>query len=438
MKGLKNVTSEAHPQKLSPLGNVYVLLLLIGVNIVNYADRTLLAVLTQPMKAELHLTDLQIGAISGVAFAAMFSVSGLIMARWADRFSRKWVLSGAITFWSAMCLMTAFAGSFWQLFLIRLGLGIGESAAAPTAYALIFTAFAARTRSSAYGLFLAGATIGIGLGVSVGGWLGETAGWRQAMATMAIPGFLVAALMAATMRDPVRDDKRKDRDDAPSMRETFAMIGRNPVLVALIGAQSLTGIAYAGFAQWAPAFYMRMHGMTLTDLGASYAISSSLGALVGLIAGGGLVGRVQARSERGGLHLCMWLNICAGIASAGAFLVPDRMLSLTLFALFGAFTGSTYAPTVATFQHHAPVAAQSMAAAIMMLFVINLGHGGGPLVMGALSDRLSATATPNALGTSLLLGSAALILSGIFYVMAARALHSRRAAHAIATATSSY
>lgn len=405
-------------------------------NVVNYADRTLLAVLTQPMKAELHLTDLEIGTISGVAFAAMFSLSGLIMARWADRFSRKWVLSGAIAFWSSMCLMTAFAGSFWQLFVIRLGLGIGESAVAPTAYALIFTAFAARTRSFAYGLFLAGATLGIGAGVSVGGWLGETAGWRQAMMTMAIPGFVVAALMAVTMRDPARNGGQKVRTDAPPMRATFALIGRNPVLVALIGAQSLTGIAYAGFAQWAPAFYMRMHGMTLTELGASYAISSSLGALVGLIAGGGLVGRVQARNERRGLHLCMWLNICAGIASAGAFLVPDRALSLTLFALFGAFTGSTYAPTVATFQHHAPVAAKSMAAAVMMLFVINLGHGGGPLVMGALSDHLSGTATPNPLGTSLLLGSAALMLSGIFYVMAARALDNSRASRAVAMATS--
>ena len=230
--------------RLSLFGNAYMLVLLIVVNLVNYADRTLVAVLTQPMKADLQLSDMEIGAISGVAFAAMFSLSGLVLARWADRYSRKWVLSAAILFWSLMCLLTAFAGSFWQLFAIRLGLGIGESAAAPTAYALIYTAFTLRSRSLAYGLFLAGATLGIGTGVSLGGWLGEAIGWRNTMAVMAIPGFAVALLVALTIREPARPAARDDTP-VPSMGATFAIIARNRILVSLIAAQSLVSIAYA-------------------------------------------------------------------------------------------------------------------------------------------------------------------------------------------------
>lgn len=409
------------PERLSALGNSYVLALLIAVNLVNYADRTLVAVLTQPIKEDLGLSDLQIGAISGLAFAAMFSVAGLVLARWSDRYSPKWVLSAAIALWSLMCLLTSLANDFWQLFAIRLGLGIGESAAAPTAYALIFTAFTLRGRPLAYGLFLAGATLGIGVGVAVGGWLGEQLGWRHTMAIMSVPGFVVALLVAFTMRDPKRVVD-SDAASRPSMGSTFGAIVRSRVLVALIGAQSLTSIAYAGFAQWAPAFYMRSHGMSLGELGATYAFSSSLGALAGLIAGGALVGRYLARSQRGGMILCAALNVAAAGASAGAFLVADQTLSLTLFALFGALTGSTYAPTVATFQQYAPANARAVAAAIMMLFVINLGQGGGPLIIGALSDQLTAAAAPNALGLALLIGSLALMLSGLFYAMAIRAI----------------
>ena len=162
--------------------------------------------------------------------------------------------------------------------------------------------------------------------------------------------------------------------------------------------------------------------MTLRELSVSYALSSSAGALIGLILGGAVVGRIQARSERLALIVCGGLNVAAAAASATAFTVGDNGLSLTMFALFGALSGSSYAPTVAMFQQHAPGNARAVAAAIMMLFVINLGHGGGPFLIGAISDHLTAIQTPNALGTALLVGSAALLLSSLLYGVAAKAV----------------
>lgn len=406
-------------ERLSGFGNVYVLLLLVAVNIVNYADRTLIAVLTQPIKADLGLSDTQIGIISGVAFAAMFSLSGLLLARFADRFSRTRMLAAAIALWSLMCLLTATAGGFWQLCAIRLGLGIGESAAVPTAYALIYTAFTARTRSSAYGLFLAGATIGLGTGVGIGGWLGEAIGWRQTMAMVAIPGFAIALLVALTIREPARPAAQVAHRPIAAI---FLTVLRTPILVALIGALALQGVANAGFAQWAPAFYMRVHHMALGDLGRLYALSSSGGALIGLIAGGTLVGRAVATNERLGLLLCGLLNLLAGFASAAAFTVGDRTLSLVLFALFGVTAGSVYAPTVAIFQRYVPDDARALASAIMMLFVINLGHGGGPFVIGLVSDRLATTSQAAVLGAAMMVGSVALLLSALAYVVAARVI----------------
>ncbi|GBQ56933.1 MFS transporter [Komagataeibacter swingsii] len=404
---------------------IYLLVLLVGVNMINYSDRTLVAVLTQPMKMDLHLTDTQLGAMSGVAFAAMFSLAGLVLAQWADRFSQKWVLCGAIGIWSAMCMLTANARSFAQLFAIRLGLGVGESAAAPTSYALIHTTFSPRWRPLAYGLFLTGGTLGIAFGVSIGARLGELLGWRQAMAILAAPGFLIALLIATTVRDS-SNDMARNHSSRISTWATFRTIGRSPILVALVGAQSVTGIAYAGFAQWTPAFYMRTHGMTLHELSVSYAMSSTAGALIGLIVGGPLVGHLQTRRESAALMLCGGLNILSACASMAAFLVADRNLSLAMFALFGATTGSTYAPTVATFQQYAPPHARAVSAAIMMLFVINMGQGGGPFLIGALSDYLTQRNVSNALGYASLIGSAALFLSCTFYAFAASCIRAKR------------
>lgn len=415
------MTTDTSGERLSRFGNIYVLCLLFTVNLVNYADRTLVAVLTQPMKLDLGLSDTQIGVISGIAFATMFSVSGLLLARFADRFSRTRLLGTAVGLWSLMCLLTAWAGSFWHLLALRLGLGIAESVAVPIAYALIYAAFPARTRSFAYGVFLAGATAGLATGVGVGGWLGHEIGWRQTMATIAIPGFLVALLVVSTVREPARPTVATA---SRRISEIVSELLRTPILVAMIAALSLTQVANAGFAQWAPAFYMRSHHMSLSELGPRLAISSAAGALIGLIAGGAVVDGVLAVNERRAILLCGLLNVLASAASAVAFLAGGQTVSLVAFALYGLMVGSAYAPTVSIFQRHAPDDARVLAAAIMMFFVINIGQGGGPFFIGLLSDRLTLGYGPAGLGLALLIGSVALLGSAASYIAASRVVPS--------------
>jgi MFS family permease len=399
-------------QQLSRFGNVYVLALLVAINIVNYADRTLISVLAPAIQLELGLSDSQIGAITGLAFALTYGATGLVLARLSDRYGHSRILVAAIAGWSIMCLLTSYVRSFSQLFMVRLGLGIGESGAGPASLALIHTAFAGRSRTIAFALFSGGTTIGIGTGVAVGGWLGSEFGWRYTTAIMAIPGLLLALTFAFTVKDPGRLTTA-DAEPTPSPSWVVRDIWADRLRRSLTASYALAAFAYAGFAQWAPTFYMRVHGMTMREVGATYSISSSGGAFLGIILGGVVVGRLMQQNMALALGLCSALAVASGLFSVAAFLVADRTLSLFFFACFGLAAGGTYAPTIALFQERCASQTRAFAAAVMMLVAILLGQGGGPFVIGILSDLFRAKHFAQPLEIALVVASGSLLLSAI-------------------------
>lgn len=413
----------AMPQRLSRFGNVYVLILLVAINIVNYADRTLISVLAPAIQFELGLSDTQIGAITGLAFALTYGLTGLVLARLADRYGHSHILVAAITGWSIMCLLTSYVRSFAQLFAVRLGLGIGESGAGPASLALIHSAFTGRRRTIAFALFSGGTTVGIGTGVAVGGWLGSEYGWRLTMAIMAVPGLLLALLFACTVRTPARALPSSAAIPAPSPIRVAREIWADPLRRALTGSYALAAFAYAGFAQWAPTFYMRSHGMSLKEVGATYSISSSGGALLGIILGGVVLGRMMERNIARALGLCAMLAVASALFSVAAFMIADRTLSLFFFACFGLAAGGTYAPTIALFQERSGSETRAFAAAIMLLVAVILGQGGGPFAIGMLSDLFRAWSFSQPLQFALTVASASLLLSAAFLYSAYRLPH---------------
>lgn len=414
------------PARLSRFGNIYVLALLVMINIVNYADRTLISVLAPAIQKDLSLTDTQVGAITGLAFALTYGAAGLALARWADRSGHVRVLVAAITTWSVMCLLTAQVRSFVQLFMVRLGLGIGESGAAPASFAIIYGGFSDRARPVAYAIFSAGTTVGIGTGVALGGWLGAEYGWRHTMALMAIPGLLLALLFATTVKQPPRGSPSPSMPGSSSL-SVISDIAADPVRRSLTCAYACAAFAYAGFAQWAPTFYMRVHGMSLKEVAATYSVSSSGGALLGIIVGGVVGGRMLARVPVLALRLCGLLALCATAASVSAFLVADQSLSLLLFALFGVAAGATYAPTIAMFQEYSPANTLAFANAVMLLVAIIVGQGIGPFFIGLSSDFLHAHGVGNSIAMALVLASASLLFSAYFQFAGSRALGRRDA-----------
>jgi MFS family permease len=398
--------------------SLYLLGLLMAVNLLNYADRTLIAVLAEPIKADLHLSDTQMGAASGLAFALMFSLSGLLLAHWSDRYSPKWVLCGAISFWTAMCVMSASARSFGQLFAMRLALGVGESGAAPASYAIIHRSFDGFQRSFAYSLFIIGGTLGIGTGLTLGGWLGEELGWRRTVLIMSVPGIVLAALVAFTINEREHQNDIREEQNISAIF-TIVSIARDPFRRSLVLAHAFVNFSYGAFGQWMPAFFMRAHSMTLREVGSIYSTIAVLGALLGLAIGGAVVGKLQQADPRRALLLCGALNVVAAVACIVAFSVGDRSASLISYALFNVATGATFGPTIAMFQDKCETGTHAMSSAVMMLIVIIVGQGAGPFVAGVLSDVFHGLSAANPLGKALLICSVPLAVSCVNYVRAA-------------------
>lgn len=189
----------------------YVLGLLVVIYMMNFVDRQIITILAPYLKADLGLTDAQIGLLYGTAFAMFYALFGIPLARLADGWSRVKTLSLGLTFWSVMTTLSGFAGNFVHLGAARLGVGVGEASASPAAVSLLGDYFPKRMRGTVLAIYTTGVYVGIGLSLIVGGyvldvWPGwfEMAGWQAAFIIVGLPGVVLGLLVFLTVREPVR------------------------------------------------------------------------------------------------------------------------------------------------------------------------------------------------------------------------------------------
>ena len=171
-----------------------ILITLVLINVLNFIDRQLPYILVDSIRADLGLNDAQIGLMAGVAFAVVYSFAGLPLARLADRFGARWVITGALTFWSLATAASGFAHSFTHLILARIGVAAGEAGSTPAAHALISRVYPVTSRGIVLALFSLGVPIGSMLGLMLGGWINDAVGWRQAFFMVGLPGVVVAVV----------------------------------------------------------------------------------------------------------------------------------------------------------------------------------------------------------------------------------------------------
>ena len=168
----------------------YVLLLLTGVYTFNFIDRQILVILQEPIKAELGLSDTQLGLLTGFAFAILYVTLGIPVARWADKGSRKLIIAISLALWSGMTALSGLAQNYLQLFLARVGVGIGEAGCSPPSHALVSDYYPPEKRASALAVYSTGIYLGIFVGFIVGGYIAKEFGWRVAFYAVGIPGIL--------------------------------------------------------------------------------------------------------------------------------------------------------------------------------------------------------------------------------------------------------
>jgi len=203
---------------------VWVLAMLFVVYAFNFLDRQIISILAIPIKEELDLSDRQLGLLGGIAFALLYSVLGVPIAWLADRMSRTWIITIALSVWSGFTALCGFAQNFGQLFLARVGVGVGEAGGVAPSYSLIADYFPPQARARALAIYSLGIPIGSAFGVVAGaqiagGALGENLDWRAAFVIVGIAGLVIAPIFKFTVKDPVRgglDKKAAPKPEAPA------------------------------------------------------------------------------------------------------------------------------------------------------------------------------------------------------------------------------
>jgi MFS family permease len=375
----------SQPTAPAPRAGIVLFLLLIAY-IFNFLDRQILGILGPAIKADLHLTDTQFGAVGGLAFALLYSLLGVPLAYVADRTSRSGVVTAALTVWSAFTALCGTVSGFSQLFLYRLGVGVGEAGGVAPSYALIADHFPPERRARALAIFSLGIPIGLGGGAYIGAHLAEWFGWRAAFLVMGIAGILLAPILKYF----VRDLPRTAPADAVPLTQAFPMVARKPTFWLMAFASSASSLCGYGLALWTPSVMVRSFGLDIVSAGNFLASLLLIGGTAGVFAGGWFADRL-GQSDRGWyarLPAIAWL-ITAPTFAAG-LMAPNLWIAWPLLLIPNALNILWLGPVVTAVQHLVPARMRSTASG-SFLFINNLiGLGVGPLLMGRISDSLKA------------------------------------------------
>ena len=380
-------------------------------------ERYMMAVMVGPIKAELHLSDTQVGLAKDLAIAIVYIIAVIPLARVADRWSKRKMVAIAATVWSFAVLLCGLAKSFPMLLIGRAAIGLGEGGFSPPSQSWIADKFPMKQRATALAIFLLGASLGTFIGPALGGWLTEAYGWRHALLVASIPGFILAPIVWFTLRDVppgLADGRTAEETASRPFVETIMEILRIRTVPLLIGAASLNALLTLGLVSWAPAFMERTHGMAAGDAGLQMGGALFAGSVIGHTVGGPLADYLGRRD----LRWYIWIMVFSGLAATLVgylLLTGPGELVFPLFGLNMLIGGLAAAPLMAVIAGLAPAHSRSVAVAILMVTINVVGLGGGPLFVGWLSDMLQPAYGKESLGMamrwSLVVGGPSLVLS---------------------------
>jgi len=367
----------------------YVLAVLTAVYTLNFLDRGLMALLLQPIKEDLHLSDTQLGFLTGIAFAVFYATLGIPVARLSDRRNRVTITAVAIALWGMTVMACLWVRSFPQLVAARVAAAVGEAGCMPPTYSLLGDYFPQPSkRVRAMSLYLLSGPFAVLISFIGGGWINQLYGWRTAFFVMGLPGLLVAVLVKATVKDPRSAGAavRTGRTDAPKfalvLRTLWKQRSTRHLGVAII---LLFTLGY-GLAPWYGAFLMRTHGMTSAELGIWMGLILGVGGIVGIWGGGYLSARWFADDERSQMRLSA-MSIIALVPLYLVFLlVPQRSGALAAFVPLVTIFNVFSAPAFSLMQRLVADDMRATTLAVIMFLVNLIGMGVGPQLVGILSD----------------------------------------------------
>jgi MFS family permease len=363
--------------------------------IFNFLDRTILSILATPIKADLGLSDTEFGAISGLAFALLYSILGVPLAMLADRTRRSWVVAGALSVWSGFTALCGTATSFGQIFLYRLGVGVGEAGGVAPSYALIADYFPPERRARALAIFSLGVPLGLAAGTLIGAYLASWIDWRAAFIFMGVAGLVLAPVMLLVVRDKPRE--KVASEPGVGLLATFPIIAKKPTFWLMALAASCSSLAGYGLAAWVPSVMMRSFGFELIETGNYLASLYLIGGVAGVIGGGWLADRLgqSDRSWYARLPMIAWA-ITAPMFIIG-LMSPNPWIAWPFLLIPNALNILWLGPVTTAVQHLVPRDVRATASAAFLLINNLIGLGVGPTLIGFLSDQYKARFAEEAL-----------------------------------------
>jgi MFS family permease len=377
---------------MNQTGATYALWVLFAINAINFFDRQIGGVLAEPIRKEWGLTDTQLGWLT-TAFTLLYAAVGVPLGRLADRSNRTRLLAAGVFFWSLMTAASALTRSFGQLFLVRLGVGVGEATCAPASASLIGDLYPAQRRAKAMSVFMMGLPIGVALSYLVSSQVAAEYGWRWAFVVAGVPG-LLCTLAALFVREPARGANEthtvgtQTRDGSP-----YLLVLTTPTLCWIIVSGALHNFNMYALSAFQMPYLMRYHGASLPDAGRLSTLLALAG-IPGLLLGG-FAGDLLRRTRPSGklLVAAVALLVSAPFSYLALNAAPGGLFSYGLFMAFGFGLMFVYYSTVySTILDVVEPSLRGTAMALYFFAMYVFGASFGPVITGFLSERFTQSA----------------------------------------------
>jgi MFS family permease len=401
----------------APAYSWYALAVLTAVYVLNFLDRTLIYILFTPIKKEMLLSDLQLALLGTTSFVIFYTLLGVPFGRIADVTSRKMMIGAGLAIWSLFSGLTGFAHGFWSLFLCRVMVGVGEATLGPAALSLLSDYFPARMRATAQSIYASGIAFGGGLAFFLGGWIGQTYGWRWAFYLLGFPGLALAALVFALREQP----RGKTESTTAQMSDDSSVLFKSKPFLYLCIGYALLGLASNNLGIWGTAFFVRVHHFSLMTVGTAAGLISIVVGVPAMVLGGYFSDRVSRLF--GGGRMAFTASVAAAsvplwIALLFTNNVPLLVgVNVVLYALAIMWVG----PATADVTEIAGPNLRGLAIGIFFSTVNIVAYGLGSPLIGKISDILGVTKDPQQMRYSLLVCPIACALGAVMLWMGSRA-----------------
>lgn len=375
----------------------------------SYMDRYILSILLEDIKADLLLSDTQLGILSGIAFALFYATLGVPVAWLADRWNRRNIIAIALAFWSAMTALCGLAQNFAQLLAARIGVGIGEAGSSPPSHSMIADLYPPEKRAGALAIYTLGVTVGAGAGTILGGTITYYFDWRTAFLAVGLPGILLAIIVRLFAVEPPRgmsDTSHILSEDSPSIAAGFKSIWSNAAARHLVLGVTITSLIGYGLTFWGAPYYIRSFDFDTRQIALILAPILMVAGIVGTVGGGRLANWC---ARRWGLYAQSWmvaiLKTIAFPFYISLYLFTDPWFALGSYAIALVLQSCYLGPTFALLQGLAPLKMRAVWAAITLLVINLIGLGLGPTAIGMLSDAFRPAFGEESLRYALLCGA---------------------------------